>query len=187
MRPEQVVVALDFDGVLNIVAEPDDVPPGFEVHLVELDRDNWPDHPYIRPLPPIRGPIRHAVVVNPAHGRMVRSWLGAGAAVVWATTWERAILRNAALCDIPDLPVLEISKVIPDTFPTLTAYWKLAGLEAAFPGHPLAWVDDFGNQIDSRSTHGDPPAPLLVVAPDDRVGLTEAQSQAILQFIAHHG
>ena len=76
----------------------------------------------------------HAVVVTRAHGAMVRSWVRAGAVVVWATTWERAVLRNAPLCDIPELPVLEISRVIPDHRPHLTADWKLAGLRRRSPG-----------------------------------------------------
>lgn len=185
VRPGQPVVGLDFDGVLNITAR-DPLPPGYEAHMVELDRANWPDHPYIRPLPAHGRALMHGVVISRAHGAMVRSWLDAGAVVVWATTWERAVLRNASLCDIPELPVLEISRVIPDHRPHLTADWKLAGLTAAFPGHPLVWVDDFGDQVAPRDAHGDPPAPLLVVAPDERVGLTVEQSVEIVEFIARH-
>lgn len=181
----QPVVALDFDGVLNITAR-EDLPDGFELRVVELDRANWPDHPYILPFPRVSRPVMHGVVVSRRHGAMVRSWLRAGAAVVWATTWERAILRNAELCDIPELPVLEISKVLPDNRPHRTADWKFDGLQEAFAGHPLVWVDDFGDQIAPRTAHGHPPAPLLVVAPDERVGLTVEQSAAILRFIAEH-
>ncbi len=54
VAPGQPVIGLDFDGVLNITAR-GDLPDGFEQHLVELDRDNWPHHPYIRPLPAGRG------------------------------------------------------------------------------------------------------------------------------------
>src|SRR5512139_1079077 len=50
VSPGQPVVGLDFDGVLNITAR-GDLPDGFALHLVELDRENWPHHPYIRPLP----------------------------------------------------------------------------------------------------------------------------------------
>ncbi len=182
LRPGQPVVGLDFDGVLNITA-PGEAPAGFEVHMVELDRENWPDHPYIRPLPPGPGPFVHRVVVSRGHGLMVRSWLAAGAAVVWATTWERAVLRNAGLCDIPELPVLEISKVLPDRHPQRTAEWKVAGLQTAFAGHPLVWVDDFGAELPELCTYGEPPAPMLVVAPEESVGLTQAQSDEVLRFI----
>lgn len=185
VAPGQPVVGLDFDGVLNISAR-EDLPEGFEMQLVELDRDNWPTHPYIRPLPPGPGPFLHGVVINPAHGRMVRSWIDAGALVVWATTWERAVLRNAPLCDIPPLPVLEISKVLAEPLPTRTADWKVAGLQAAFAGHPLVWVDDFGTDRAGQSTYGDPPEPMLVVAPDEYVGLTSAQSVQVLDFVRRH-
>lgn len=181
----QPVVGLDFDGVLNISARTD-LPEGFEAYLVELDRDNWPDHPYIRALPDGPGPFLHGIVVNRAHGQMVRQWLEAGALVVWATTWERAVLRNAHLCDIPDLPVLEISKVLTGPLPNRTAEWKVAGLQTAFAGHPLVWVDDFGYDREGESQYGDPPAPMLVVAPDEYVGLTEEQSAEVLDFVRRH-
>lgn len=182
LGPGQPVVGLDFDGVLNITAR-QDLPDGFETHLVELDQANWPHHPYIRPLPAGRGPFLHTVVVSRAHGRMVRSWLAAGAAVVWATTWERAVLRNASLCDIPELPVLEISKVLHGRLPLRTAEWKVSGLQVAFAGHPIVWVDDFGHELSGESTYGTPPAPMLVVAPDERRGLTQEQSDEVLSFV----
>jgi hypothetical protein len=186
LEPGQPVVGLDFDGVLNIVSV-GDVPAGFRMHVVELDRANWPTHPYIRPLPPGTHPVPHGIVVNPAHGALVRAWIDAGAAVVWATTWERAVLRNAALCDLPDLPVLELSRVVPtEALPTRTADWKVLGLQTAFAGHPLAWVDDFGADRQGESTYGQPPAPWLVVAPDEEVGLTEAQAAAVLDFVERH-
>ncbi len=187
VAPGQPVVGLDFDGVLNIMASAGHLPDGYEQRLVELDRQNWPDHPYIRPLPPGDGPFLHRVIVNREHGQMVRAWLAAGACVCWATTWERAVLRNAPLCDIPELPVLEISKVCPDLLPHRTADWKVGGLEAAFPGHPLVWVDDFGVAEQSRTTHGNPPAPMLVIAPDGFVGLTREQSDQVVAFIRRWG
>lgn len=186
VAPGQPVVGVDFDGVLNISVQAD-VPVGFESHIVELDRDNWPDHPYIRPLPAGPGPFLHRIVVSREHGAMVRAWLAAGACVVWATTWERAVLRNAPLCDIPELPVLEISKVLAGELPRRTADWKVAGLQAAFPGHPLVWVDDFGTDLQGESTFGDPPAPMLVVAPEEAIGLTDAQSRQVLGFIEQYG
>ncbi len=186
LDPGQPVVGLDFDGVLNITAR-ENLPDGFELHIVELDRDNWPQHPYIRSLPDRPGPVLHGVVVNRAHGRMVRGWIAAGACVVWATTWERAVLRNAALCDIPELPVLEISKVLAGQQPLRTADWKVAGLQAAFPGHPLVWVDDFGAELRGESTYGDPPAPMLVVAPVEAIGLTAQQSDEVLAFVQRWG
>jgi hypothetical protein len=182
VAPGQPVVGLDFDGVLNITAR-DHLPAGYALQMVELDRDNWPHHPYIRALPSGRGPFMHAVVVSREHGAMVRSWIEAGACVVWATTWERAVLRNAPLSDIPELPVLEISKVLAGQQPLRTADWKVAGLQAAFPGHPLVWVDDFGGDRRGESTYGDAATPMLVVAPDEAVGLTRQEAAEVLSFV----
>jgi hypothetical protein len=182
VAPGQPVVGLDFDGVLNITAR-EQLPDGYALHVVELDRENWPVHPYIRALPEGAGPFLHGVVVSKEHGPMVRGWIDAGARVVWATTWERAVLRNAHLCDLPELPVLEISKVLVGELPLRTADWKVAGLQAAFAGHPLVWVDDFGTDRRGESTYGDPPAPMLVVAPDESVGLTSVQSAEVLEFV----
>lgn len=181
-EPGQPVVGLDFDGVLNIVVG-EDLPAGYEAHVVQLDRASWPDHPYIRPLPRGRFPVAHRVVVSRMHGAMVRSWIDAGALVCWATTWERAVLPNAALSDIPALPVLEISKVLRDRHPHRTADWKVSGLQEAFQGHPVVWVDDFGVEAQAESTFGEPPMPMLVIAPDERIGLTQAQSDRIVEFI----
>jgi hypothetical protein len=186
VQPGQPVVGLDFDGVLNIISFADPPPRGFQRHRVELDHENWPSHPYIRPLPDRPGPFIHQVTVSQAHGQMVRDWLGAGACVVWATTWERAVLRNAPLSNIPQLPVLEISKVVVGEPPRRTAVWKVTGLQSAFPGHPLVWVDDFGADLAGESMYGQPPAPMLVVAPDEAVGLTAAQSDDVLKFVRRH-
>lgn len=183
--PGQPVVGLDFDGVLNIVVD-DQIPEGYEARVVQLDRATWPTHPYIRPLPLGDFAVLHRVVVSRIHGPMVRSWQAAGAEVVWATTWERAVLPNAALSDLPDLPVLEISKVVGEPHPHRTADWKVQGLQQAFSGHPIVWVDDFGTELAGESTYGEPPAPMLVVAPDETVGLTQADSDRIVEFIERH-
>lgn len=186
VAPGQPVVGLDFDGVLNITVR-GALPDGFELHLVELDQENWPNHPYIRPLPGGPGPFLQQVVLSRAHGQMVREWIAAGACVVWATTWERAVLRNAHLCGIPDLPVLEISSVLSGQLPQRTADWKVAGLQAAFAGHPLVWVDDFGADRRGASRYGSPAAPMLVVAPDEAVGLTPEESAEVVAFVTRWG
>ncbi len=117
---------------------------------------------------------------------MVRQWQAAGAAVVWATTWERAVLGVAHLADVPPLPVLEISRIVAEPLPTRTADWKVAGIQAAFAGHPVAWVDDFGADRAGEATYGEPPMPWLVVAPDEAVGLTAEQADEVLRFVARH-
>ncbi len=184
--PGQPIVGLDFDGVLNVVLTNHTPPLGYQIRQVALDRANWPTHPYITPLPFTFGrPATHRVVVNAAHADMIRSWQAAGALVFWATTWERAILSVASECGIPELPVLEISKLI-DELPHLTADWKFQGLAKAGAGHPTVWVDDFADAYTEITEIGDPPAPLLVVAPQETVGLTAADSERIVRFVREH-
>lgn len=182
LAPGQPVVALDFDGVLNITAV-GELPEGFARHVVRLDPSTWPRHRYIRPL---IGSTLHGLVVNPEHGAAVRQWQAAGAAVVWATTWERAVLPVAHLAEVPELPVLEMSRIVTEPLPLRTADWKVAAIQAAFAGHPVAWVDDFGDDLAGESTFGDPPAPWLVVAPDETVGLTVEQATEVREFVARH-
>jgi hypothetical protein len=189
LKPGQPVVALDFDGVLNVSviggreAQP---PPGFERRMIELDRNNWPDHPYIRPLPFGDFPVRHPIVTSAEHIPMVQEWLAAGAAVIWATTWELAIREPARLCGLPDLPVLRMSAVQLAELPDRTALWKLGALEATFPGHPLVWVDDFGTPWEGESQFGDPATPFLSVAPNEYVGLTAEQASRVTDFVRRY-
>lgn len=185
--PGQPIVGLDFDGVLNVVLTHREPPPGYEIRHITLDRAHWPTHPYIAQLPFSLGrPVTHRVVVNPTHADMIRNWQAAGALVCWATTWELAILSAASECGIPELPVLEISQVIPNELPHRTADWKFRGLSVACAGHPTVWVDDFADSYEGFTQIGDPPAPLLVVAPDETVGLTAADSERIVQFVREH-
>lgn len=183
----QPVVALDFDGVLNVTMGRDMVPPaGFVKRMVALDRANWPDHPYIRPLPPVRREIMHAIATSERHVDVIAGWLAAGAAVIWATTWERAIRGPARECGFPELPVLEMSAVPMAERPNLTALWKLAALTHTFAGHPLAWVDDFAGDWEGESQFGEPPAPMLAVAPDENVGLTDDQAADVTRFVSRY-
>lgn len=183
--PGQPVVALDFDGVLNVIRGRREPPPGFVTHMVDIDPETWPDHPYISPLPWLFGRrVRHQITVNQAHGDMVHGWQQAGAVVFWATTWERAILPHAHLAGMPELPVLEISRVRPGHFPQRTADWKFDGLSVACRGHRLVWIDDMAGGYRGRTDFGIPPAPLLVVAPDESVGLTDHDNDRILKFLA---
>ena len=99
---------------------------------------------------------------------------------------DQALVAPQVTCDLLELPVLEISKVLAG-HPQRTADWKVAGLQAAFAGHPLVWVDDFGADRRGESTYGDPPAPMLVVAPEEAVGLTSGQSAEVLEFVARWG
>lgn len=185
LRPGQPVVALDFDGVLNITTTHRDREPprGFQRRMIELDREHWPTHPYIRPLPFGRNPVTHAIVTSSEHLELVSDWLAAGAAVIWATTWELAIREPAREIGLPDLPVLLMSSVEMADYPQRTALWKLAALEASFPGRPVAWVDDFAGDWEEATELGDPPAPFLAVAPNEFVGLTSEQAAEVTRFV----
>lgn len=191
LAPRQPVIALDFDGVLNVTVlggRDAPVPEGFTRRTTELDKRNWPTHPYIRPLPLFSSAaIVHPIVTSAAHLRMVDDWLRAGAAVIWATTWERAIRRPASEVGLPDLPVLEMSVVPMAEQPQRTALWKLEAITTVFAGHPLVWVDDFAGDWVDQHSFGDPATPFLAVAPDEYVGLTTEQSDAVTAFVRAHG
>jgi hypothetical protein len=51
----------------------------------------------------------------------------------------------------------------------------------------LVWVDDFGADRQGEATYGQPPAPMLVVAPEEAIGLTAAQSAEVVDFVERHG
>lgn len=187
LTPGQPVVTLDFDGVLNVTVpggRDAPVPEGFIRRTTELDKRNWPQHPYIRPLPMFSSAaIIHPIVTSEAHLAMVDDWLRAGAAVIWATTWELAIRRPASEVGLPDLPVLEMSAVPMAEQPQRTALWKLEAITTVFAGHPLVWVDDFAGEWVEQRSFGDPATPFLAVAPDEYVGLTQEQSDSVTAFV----
>lgn len=189
LRDGQPVVAIDYDGVVNAVSRP--APPGFRTELSRVDRANWPTSRFHGRLPRGTEDPAHEVVVCRKHGRVVRRWQRLGAAVIWATTWERAVLRQAGLSRIPELPVVEFSHLMPD--PAMAHFrncpeWKIVTLQYVLYGHPLAWIDDMaqawaGTRTWFRPDARDHEAPFRAVVPVDYLGMQETDCSEVTDFI----
>jgi hypothetical protein len=189
LRPGQPVVAIDYDGVVNALGRP--APRGFEAVAVRVDRANWPTSRFHGRLPRGTDDPPHEVVISRRHGRVVRRWLRMGAAVVWATTWERAVLRQARLSRIPELPVIEFSQLMPD--PAMAHFrncpqWKIVTLQYVLYGHPLAWVDDMAEAWSDTRTWFRPDArdheaAFRAIVPVDYLGMQEVDSDEVTDFI----
>lgn len=65
--------------------------------------------------------------------------------LVWATTWEhQANTDIGPKIGLPELPVIEFAKRLPDVPPEPGLHWKTAVIAAYALAHnrPFAWVDD---------------------------------------------
>lgn len=187
------VLALDVDGVVNA-----DVG---EERPVTISAAGQPDSPFFRSSHGVD--VQGSVFLVPGVGAWIRQMLEV-ADVVWATTWED--LANevvAPLLGIDPLPVACRVAEHPPKFGWVRngnpEAWKADVLAQRFAGRPLAWVDDlawaydlrrYGDAdegarvlFDWRATRGSAPAPTLVVVPDERVGLTEAEMGRIGRFL----
>jgi hypothetical protein len=200
------VVALDVDGVLN----PSSDQPGFELFEVTVMEGSLPDSPFVNPLV-VPGTVL-SVRLSKVHAEWITS-LREVAEVVWATTWEHAANELLApLLGIEPLGVIEHSTV-PPTFSQWrngeVASWKFESIDAHVGDRPLVWVDDQAWGF-TQWNDPDPPArsrflvdvdegdegdevgrpyskaPSLVVVPDERVGLTDADRSRIDEFVASH-
>jgi hypothetical protein len=189
LRDGQPVVAMDYDGVVNALSRP--APRGFRAERVHVDRANWPTSRFHGQLPKGTDDPGHEVVVNRKHGRAVRHWLHLGAAVVWATTWERAVLRHAHLSRIPELPVIEFSRLMPN--PAMANYrncpqWKIVTMQYVLYGHPVAWIDDMAGAWTAtdrwfRPDDRDHEASFRAIVPIDYLGMQESDADEVTEFI----
>ncbi len=99
--------------------------------------------------------------------------------LIWATGWEdRANDHLPLLLGLPgELPCLHFD----GRARFGTAHWKLDALEEYAGDRPLAWIDD---SLDD-SCHvwaAERAAPTLLVPTESDVGLTEAQTEALLAW-----
>lgn len=196
----QIVVALDVDGVLNA-----DDNARLALHHLFLEAEHLPKSPFVHG----RGEESLSVEagLNPAHGHWINDLLARGVEVVWATTWEAAANHYIApLLGVPDLP-LGVS--VADHEPRFgyvragdAPGWKAEALERRYDEDvALVWVDDqaWAYQVDTLAeppgwvnaeslVHHGPEAfragPTLVLAPDERVGLTQEHIDRIESWIA---
>ena len=158
-RPDRPVLAVDVDGVISLF--------GFE-----------------RPLDEVGGRF-HLIdgmthCISDSAGPLLQR-LGETYELVWATGWEERANEH--------LPLL---LGLPDELPCLyfdgrarfgTAHWKLEAIEEYAVGRPLAWLDD---SLDDScyAWARKRQAPTLLVPTESDVGLTEAHTQAILDWAA---
>ena len=155
---ERPVLAVDVDGVISLFGfeGPLDEAPG-RFHLIDG--------------------IAHCI--SDIAGTQLRR-LAETYELVWATGWEeRANDHLPHLLGLPDdLPVLTFG----GRARFGTAHWKLDALAEYAQERPLAWIDD---SLDA-SCHAwarERAAPTLLVPTESAIGLTEAHTEAMLEWV----
>jgi len=99
--------------------------------------------------------------------------------MIWATGWEeRANDHLPHLLGLPDdLPALTFG----GRARFGTAHWKLEALDEFSEERPLAWIDDSLDES-CHAWAADRSAPTLLVPTQSEVGLTDAQTDAIIAW-----
>ena len=99
--------------------------------------------------------------------------------LIWATGWEdRANDHLPLLLGLPgELPCLHFD----GRARFGTAHWKLDALEEYAGDRPLAWIDDSLDES-CHAWAAERKAPTLLVPTESDVGLTEAQTEALLAW-----
>ena len=99
--------------------------------------------------------------------------------MIWATGWEeRANDHLPHLLGLPDdLPALTFG----GRARFGTAHWKLEALDEFSEERPLAWIDDSLDES-CHAWAADRRAPTLLVPTQSEVGLTDAQTDAIIAW-----
>ena len=154
---DRPVLAVDVDGVISLFGFDGsfDQAPG-RFHLIDG--------------------IAHCI--SPVAGAQLNR-LGETYELVWATGWEeRANDHLPNLLGLPeDLPVL--------TFDGRarfgTAHWKLEALEEYAGERPLAWIDDSLDES-CHAWAAERKAPTLLVPTESDVGITDAHTDAMLDW-----
>ena len=144
---DRPVIALDFDGVLNVF--PLGTPPaGFTTHQIDISHDQWPASPFLEPHPGPGRPFAATVIVNASRDRQtVEGWLAAGGEVVWATLWQEAAAAVLNPLFGFDLPVAVSTSVTPPRWGEIDdpIGWKTRVLDDRFPGRAKLLLDDNAN------------------------------------------
>lgn len=140
LRP---VVAVDIDGVLRLGVRPNGPTPE-GAYPVELTTraDAYPTFFHRSPTWDEDGTQTNTHWLSGIGADWIRSLLGRGIDVVWATTWqEYANVYFAEPLGIPPLPLGVSGGGDEGEFPD-SPEWKSVTLAQRFPGRPLVWVDD---------------------------------------------
>jgi hypothetical protein len=171
---------LDVDGPLNpYAAKPERRPDGYATH--RMKPEGWLARHGDTPAHRVR-PLR--VWLNAGHGDRLRA-LGELYDLVWATTWgAEANTFIAPVLGLPELAVVEWPTESPtthDTGPDGT-FWKTRHLVAHAEGRPFAWVDDELDAADHAFVTARHNGPALLHRVDARLGLREADFDALDAF-----
>jgi hypothetical protein len=157
MEAERPILAVDVDGVISLF--------GFEGPIDQLGgRFHLIDG------------IAHCIS-DVAGAQLLR--LADVYELVWATGWEdRANDHLPLILGLPSaLPCLHFD----GRARFGTAHWKLEALDSYARERPLAWVDD--SLDDScRAWAADRGAPTLLVPTESHIGITAAQTEALLAW-----
>ncbi|MGW2701159.1 HAD domain-containing protein [Streptomyces sp. NPDC001340] len=131
-----------------------------------------------RPLPPDAAGHPLLNRVDPALGGRLA---GLGCELVWATTWmDDANTCLAPWLSLPPLPVVEWPD---EDEPPDLLHWKTRPLVAWAAGRPFVWIDDELTEADRSWVAVHHPGPALLHRVDHRYGLTEADFEAVREWL----
>ena len=98
--------------------------------------------------------------------------------LVWASGWEEKAndyLPN--ILGLPDLPFISFKGEAEFG----SAHWKLGPIDAYAAGRPLAWIDDSFDESCYEWARGRP-EPTLLIPTEPALGLSEAETEALLAW-----
>lgn len=131
-------------------------------------RSDDPQHDFFNP-----GRIGSPTLItyHPQHVEFIHQLVADEVPIIWATSWETAILPVARIIGLPELPVLKLGECAgPLPYSATSVEWKLAAIGKAMSSQPVIWIDDVA-QGQARNN-------ISVVATNTRLGLDkEAQQQ----------
>ncbi|MGW2746666.1 HAD domain-containing protein [Streptomyces sp. NPDC001450] len=116
--------------------------------------------------------------VDPALGSRLAAL---GCELVWATTWtDDANTCLAPWLGLPPLPVVEWPD---EDEPPGLLHWKTRPLVAWAAGRPFVWIDDELTEADRSWVAVHHSGPALLHRVDHRYGLTEADFEAVREWL----
>lgn len=112
--------------------------------------------------------------------------LALGAELWWATAWmHEANDAIGPLLGLPELPVVDLP-AWDDDFVDDRLCWKTTTLVAHAAGRPFVWLDDEPTDADDEYVAAHHAGPALLYRTDPDVGLTEADFDAVADWLRAH-